>query len=48
MDDLDKDLSIEVLYTESTPRVFPFNGAIDTGDLASATFQTTGKPVASK
>jgi len=31
------------LYTESTPGIFPFDGAIDAGDLAGAAFQTTGK-----
>jgi hypothetical protein len=31
------------LYAESAPGVFPFNGAIDTGDHTGATFQTTGK-----
>jgi len=31
------------LYTESTPGVFPLDGAINTSDLASAAFQTTGK-----
>jgi hypothetical protein len=31
------------LYTESTPGIFPFDRAVDTGDLAGATFQTTGK-----
>jgi hypothetical protein len=31
------------LYTESTPGIFPFDGAVDTGDLAGAAFQTTGK-----
>jgi hypothetical protein len=31
------------LYTESTPGIFPFDRAVDTSDLAGATFQTTGK-----
>jgi hypothetical protein len=31
------------LYTESTPGIFPFDRTVDTGDLAGATFQTTGK-----
>ena len=36
-------LSKAVLYTKSTPRVFPFDGTIDAGDLAGAAFQTAGK-----
>jgi hypothetical protein len=31
------------LYTKATPGIFPFHGAVDTGDLASAAFQATGK-----
>jgi hypothetical protein len=36
-------LSEAVLYTKSTPRVFPLNGLVDTGDLAGAAFQTAGE-----
>jgi hypothetical protein len=35
-------LSKAVLNTKSTPRVFPFDGTIDAGDLAGAAFQTAG------
>jgi hypothetical protein len=31
------------LYTETIPWIFPFDGAVDTSDLAGAAFQTTGK-----
>jgi hypothetical protein len=31
------------LYTEATPGIFPFHGPVDTGNLASAAFQATGK-----
>jgi hypothetical protein len=31
------------LYTETTAGVFPFDGAIDAGNLAGPAFQTTGK-----
>jgi hypothetical protein len=31
------------LYTESTPGIFPFDRAVDAGDLAGAAFQTAGK-----
>jgi hypothetical protein len=33
-------LSKSVLNAKTTVRVFPFDGAIDTGDLAGAAFQT--------
>jgi hypothetical protein len=36
-------LSKSILYTKSTPGVFPFDRAIDAGDLAGTAFQTTGK-----
>jgi hypothetical protein len=31
------------LYTKATPGIFPFHGPVDTGNLASAAFQATGK-----
>jgi phosphatidate phosphatase PAH1 len=36
-------LSKSVLNSESTMGIFPFDGTIDTGDLAGAAFQTAGK-----
>ena len=36
-------LSTAILDTKSATGVFPFDGAIDAGDLARAAFQTTGK-----
>jgi len=36
-------LSEAVLYTKSTPRVFPLNGLVDTGDLAGAAFEAAGE-----
>ena len=36
-------LSKAILYTETAAGVFPFDGAIDAGDLTGAAFQTTGK-----
>ena len=36
-------LSKAVLYTKSTPRVFPLNGLVDTGDHAGAAFEATGE-----
>ena len=36
-------LSKAVLNTKTTARIFPFNGVVDTSDLAGAAFQTTSK-----
>ncbi len=36
-------LSKSVLNSESATGIFPFDGTIDTGDLAGAAFQTAGK-----
>jgi hypothetical protein len=35
-------LSISVLNAKATTRIFPLDGTINTGDLASAAFQATG------
>jgi len=36
-------LSKAILYTKATPGIFPLHGTVDTGDLASAAFQASGK-----
>jgi len=36
-------LSKAVLYTKSTPRVFPLNGLVDTGNHTGAAFQTASE-----